>query len=64
MHRNEFEKSYPDNKITFPAVLLREGNKLSVLISRAEFAKMTNLNDLIMLLQQKLQEVKLKKERI
>jgi len=60
MHKNEFARAYSDQRLTFPAVLLKDGDMLSILISSTEFGKMANLNDLISLLELKLHAAKLK----
>lgn len=58
MHRDEFAKTYPNQQITFPVVLLEEGDSITTLISSDEFKNITDLAELMSLLNAKLKKVK------
>ena len=54
MHRNEFEAAYPDQKMKYPAVLLKAGGTFRTVLSAEDFNKLKDLSDLMKVLQDKL----------
>jgi hypothetical protein len=55
LHRDEFTEKY-GNEYGLPAAFLEEVNKLEILISKEEMNNNESLNDLIHLVQSKLNE--------
>lgn len=51
LHRNEFERDYPNQQQSYPVVLRGEGGEFSVEISAAELDACTSVEELIGLLQ-------------
>lgn len=47
LHKNEYEKKYPENKITYPAVLEIKGHDVLVKIKTEEFDSIKSLDDLM-----------------
>jgi len=62
MHRNEFAKTYPNHAITFPAILLKEKDSVVTLISSQKFKGITDLSDLMKLLNKKLRDIRSTKD--
>lgn len=56
MHRNEFSKAYPDQNISFPAILLQSGSSFKTLISCEEFRNIKDLGGLMKELTAKLKD--------
>lgn len=54
MHRNEFEKAYPEQKIKFPAVLLKTGGLFKIILSAGDFKKLKDIEDLVEMLNKEL----------
>ena len=54
MHRNEFEAAYPDQKMKYPAVLLKAGGTFRTVLSADDFNKLKDLSALMKVLQDKL----------
>ena len=49
-HIDEFEKEYPDAKLVYPVIILKNNNGLTEFISSAEINKFETAEDLIMIL--------------
>lgn len=58
MHKDEFAKAYPDYSMTYPAILLDSNNSLTTLVTDKDFAAMSDLTDLIKLLNERLKGAK------
>jgi len=46
-HKDEFEQEFPNQKLTYPIVLLKNNDSLSELLSREELNTMKNAKELI-----------------
>lgn len=58
LHKDEFEASYPDYEMAYPAVLLDDNGKLTNLVSDKDFETMNDLTDLISLMNKRLPDAK------
>lgn len=58
MHKDEFEKAYSGYSMMYPAILLGSNNSLTTLVTAKDFAAMSNLTDLINLLNERLKGAK------
>jgi hypothetical protein len=47
LHKNEFEKAYPNVAIKYPAVLLKSGESFNAVLRSEDFDKLKDLGDLI-----------------
>lgn len=56
--KDDFEKSYPNNIIEFPTVLIKSSNSLQVLLNTKQLNQCKTLDDLIQLLESKLSDTK------
>lgn len=54
LHRDEFEKTYPNNKFSYPAVIQKYGSKMKLLITSQDFDSIKDLETLRYTLNQKL----------
>jgi|SRR5208337_802996 len=54
LDRNAFSSEFGNHKTTFPVVLVQEGTGLAVLISTEELNRCRDLNDLILLMKERL----------
>ncbi len=54
LYKNDFEKLFPNEQTVFPVVYLKEGNRLTKIITAPEINNQKVLNDLIDLLNEKL----------
>lgn len=54
MHRNEFAKAYPDQKIKFPVVLLKAGPSFTTILGTDDFKQLKDLGELINILNERL----------
>ena len=61
LHRNEFIKFYPNQKITYPTILIDDSGVIETLVSSDDFKSIRNLSDLMGILNSRLQKVHLKK---
>jgi hypothetical protein len=55
-HRPDFRAAWPDATIVLPAILRERGGQLETLVSADEFRSITQVNQLISLLEHKLAE--------
>lgn len=58
LHRNEFEQTYPNIKIKYPAVLLKSNKSLKMVLSAEDFDKLKDSGDLINKLNERLPDAK------
>lgn len=60
LHRNEFIKFYPNQKILFPAILIDDHGVIATLVSNNDFKSIKDLSGLMDMLNARLQKVRLK----
>ena len=60
MHRNEFEAAYPEQKVTYPAVLLKTNTLFKTILSSNDFKQLRDVADLINALNERLSNGKRK----
>lgn len=58
LHKNEFEQTYPNIVIRYPAVLLRHGKSVKTILSSEDFDKVSDLGDLMKQIDERLQDAK------
>jgi len=59
LHKDEFEKSYPNINSEYPVVLINDGSAYTTLIYPEDFNKLNDSSDLMALLTLRLKESKL-----
>ena len=54
-YKNDFEVLYPEEKVIYPVIYIKEGSRLNKLVTASEIDEQKNLGELINLMKEKLQ---------
>lgn len=54
LHKNDFEKKYPNKKISYPIILIEDNGNLEIFLDTEALNKVKELDELIEIIQKKL----------